>query len=150
MADTSFISGGQPTGNENSYRPIAGVTFQPGTPVTPLGGVNGVVVPAGPAGSESSPALSNPSGIAAQVGVEGQNVTIRFAGPVSLTTQQWDAVTGEVGGLVLNATYFLDTVFEGKLTRTPSISSGAVVAPVGVALSATDLLVQIRFHLVNP
>lgn len=150
MADTSIISGGRPTGNGNSYRPIAGVTFQPGTPVVADPDVDSTVLPAGPTASESSPLPVNPTGIAQEVGVAGNRVSIRFSGPVELATNQWDFITGQSGGLTPNATYFLNSSTQGKLTSVEPVGSGAVVASVGVALSETVLLVQIQFRRINP
>lgn len=55
------------------------------------------------------------------------------------TTAQWDAVTGQTGGLTPGSTYFLDPTTVGKLTVTAPTTVGQSVVQVGVALSATDM-----------
>lgn len=59
------------------------------------------------------------------------------------TTVQWDAVTGQTGGLTFGAAYYVDPVTVGKLTSTAPTTPGQIVAPVGVALSLTDMEVLI-------
>lgn len=53
------------------------------------------------------------------------------------STAQWDALTGQTGGLTTNATYYLSTATAGAITSTAP-TSGFLV-PVGVALSTTQL-----------
>lgn len=62
---------------------------------------------------------------------------IAFAGVLTATTGQWDAVTGQSGGLTFGATYFLSNVTNGALTTTAP-TSGHVV-PVGIALGTTRM-----------
>lgn len=59
------------------------------------------------------------------------------------TTGDWDAVTGQVGGLTAGATYWLDSATAGKLTSTAPSASGEVVARVGLAISATELELEV-------
>jgi hypothetical protein len=61
---------------------------------------------------------------------------------LKLTTSQWDAVTGETGGLVFDASYFLDAVTEGKLTRTP-VTGTDINVYVGRAMSTEDLDISV-------
>lgn len=63
--------------------------------------------------------------------------SIAVAGMLEATTTQWDAVTGQSGGLTFGATYFLSNTTAGALTTTAP-ASGHVV-PVGVALGTTKL-----------
>ena len=63
-------------------------------------------------------------------------------GEVTLTTAQWDAVTGATGGLTPGATYFLSNTNSGKMTST--VPSSGVIARVGVALDTTKFLVKIE------
>lgn len=65
-------------------------------------------------------------------------VVLRSSGSVILTAVQWDVVTGLVGGLVPNVEYYLD--IGGGLTATPPMSTGTSLSRVGIALSATALL----------
>ncbi len=74
----------------------------------------------------------DPSTAAAATGQVGLN------GLLTATTTQWDAVTGQTGGLTSGAIYYVDPVTAGKLTSTAPSTVGQVVAPVGIALSTTD------------
>jgi hypothetical protein len=65
-------------------------------------------------------------------------------GVLTATTTQWDAVTGETGGLTFGAIYFLDPANAGKLTRTVPSTAGQLVVKVGIALSSVDFLVEIE------
>jgi hypothetical protein len=64
---------------------------------------------------------------------------IQTDGILVASTAQWDAVTGQTGGLTPGAIYYLDDTAAGKLTTTAPTSSGAYVYIVGNALSSTDL-----------
>lgn len=66
---------------------------------------------------------------------------IAFSGVVSATTGQWDAVTGQTGGLTFGATYYLDNATAGKITSTAP-ASGFVVK-MGVAMGTTKLALNI-------
>ena len=66
---------------------------------------------------------------------------IATAGVVEATTGQWDAVTGQTGGLTFGARYYLSNTTAGALTTTTP-SSGFVML-VGVALSTTKMALQI-------
>jgi len=63
--------------------------------------------------------------------------SIATAGVLTATTGQWDAVTGQSGGLTFGATYFLSNTTAGAITTTAP-TSGHVV-PVGIALGTTKL-----------
>ena len=63
------------------------------------------------------------------------------AGVLTATTTQWDAVTGQTGGLTFNARYYLSNTTAGALTTTAP-TSGYVVL-VGVALSTTKMKIEI-------
>jgi len=69
-------------------------------------------------------------------------------GRLSATTTQWDAVTGETGGLTPGARYYLDPATAGMLTQTVPSADGEVVAPVGTAKSTTELEVSIGTRVV--
>ncbi len=72
---------------------------------------------------------------------EGQ---VQSDGIVSLTTGEWDAVTGETGGLTFNQIYWLDPDTPGKLTETPTSTVTELVVRVGKGLSTTEMLVAIQ------
>ena len=63
------------------------------------------------------------------------------AGPLTLSTNVWDARTGGSGGLVPNAIYWLSSTTRGHMT-TVRPTTGQIVQ-IGVAFSKTTLNVQI-------
>jgi hypothetical protein len=69
---------------------------------------------------------------------------ILFSGVLEATTGQWDAVTGETGGLTPDNIYYLSSVSAGKLlSAAPDIeTSGSWITQVGQALSTTKLKVE--------
>ncbi len=146
MTDTATTAGGKPPTDGTTYHPISGEAFPPGTPVCQSGGDDGTVLSA-QGDSEDTAAVI---GLAVAVGVETSPVLVKYAGPLRLTTAQWDAITGESGGLTRQARYFLSSATKGKLTQTAPVGSGDFVTQVGVALSATDLMVQIGSAIENP
>lgn len=65
---------------------------------------------------------------------------IRTAGSITLTTAQWDAITGQTGGLTLGVRYYLDTATAGKLTTSPVDATGNFLVMVGYSLSTTTMV----------
>ena len=65
-------------------------------------------------------------------------------GVLTATTGQWDAVAGTTGGLAFGVRYFLDPATAGHITATPPTTVGQLVVSIGVALSTTLLLVDIK------
>ena len=65
------------------------------------------------------------------------------AGRIVATTGQWDAVAGTTGGLTFNTPYYLDPANPGKLTATAPSTVGQLVVLVGVAISSTDMELDI-------
>lgn len=148
MTDTNINAGGRPPTNQlaaNTYNPIAGATtshpkhFPIGTPVAQSTLVAGTAIPA--QADDIDTALV--TGLAVVPGVAGEPVLTQLSGPVTLTTAQWDAITGQVGGLTPGVPYFLDAATEGKLTTTAPGGGGDFVTPVGIGLTARDFLIQI-------
>jgi len=64
-------------------------------------------------------------------------------GPMTATTSEWDAVTGQTGGLTPGSNYFLDPATAGKLTTTPPTTQGYVNMLVGQAASTTEMELNI-------
>lgn len=58
-------------------------------------------------------------------------------GVMTGSTAQWDALTGQTGGLTTNAIYYLSTATAGAITAT--VPTSGVLVQVGVALSTTQL-----------
>ena len=69
--------------------------------------------------------------------------SIQTDGVLTATTTQWDAVTGQTGGLTAGAVYYLSAATAGKITSTAPGSTGQYVERVGRALSTTDLDISI-------
>lgn len=72
---------------------------------------------------------------------------VQTDGVLSGTTAQWDAITGDVGGLVPGQVYFLDAATAGRLTATPPSTVGQFVLQVGRALSETDFEITITIPI---
>lgn len=69
-------------------------------------------------------------------------------GRITATTGQWDAVTGQVGGLTPGAKYYLSAGTAGQMSTTPPSADGHVVAPLGTAKSTTEFEVSIGTRIV--
>jgi hypothetical protein len=65
------------------------------------------------------------------------------SGPMTKTTAQWDAQTGQSGGLTAGAEYWCSAATAGKLTTTPPSAATQFDVRVGIALSTTIMLVGI-------
>jgi len=61
-------------------------------------------------------------------------------GQVVASTAQWDAVTGDSGGLTYGDYYYLDPTTSGKLTKTAPTTVGQLVVCVGKAQSTGHML----------
>ena len=81
--------------------------------------------------------ITSPSVAAAAQG------TFTMDGLITATTAQWDAVTGQTGGLTATSRYYLDPSNPGKLTTTPPSTVGQYVAEIGIAFNTTDLKINI-------
>ena len=67
---------------------------------------------------------------------------IQTGGPlVAGATATWDAITGDVGGLVFNALYYIDPTTPGHLTRTPTVVGGQLQAPVGQGFDTLTMII---------
>lgn len=64
-------------------------------------------------------------------------------GVLTATTGEWDVVTGQVGGLTSGVKYWLDPTTAGNLTTTAPTVVGDFVAPIGQAMSTTELEITI-------
>lgn len=82
-------------------------------------------------------------GLSLDAVANGQPADVQTTGIVTATTAQWDAVTGQVGGLTFNAQYYVDPTTAGKLTATAPTTVGQFVTSVGIALSTTQLRLTI-------
>lgn len=73
---------------------------------------------------------------------------VQTDGRLSATTGQWDAVTGQVGGLTPGARYYVSAATPGMLTTTPPTADGHVIAPVGTAKSTTEFEISVGTRIV--
>lgn len=64
---------------------------------------------------------------------------IQTDGILAASTGDWDAVTGETGGLTPGAVYYLDAATAGKLTQTAPTTTGQFVVKCGLAISTTEM-----------
>jgi hypothetical protein len=71
----------------------------------------------------------------------GASGNIATSGQLTLTTGQWDAITGQTGGLTPMAKYFLNTAVSGLLTST--VPTTGYLISIGRALSATTMSIRI-------
>jgi len=149
MTDTTTITGARPpTGIPagTTYNPLAGPTSNKplswpiGTPVSPSTVADGTVRP----GSASSLDSTFAIGLASTPGIVGDHANVQTNGVLTLTTAEWDAITGDTGGLTRGVPYYLiPAPDDGQLTTTPPSTPGDFVVRVGIALSATDFLILI-------
>lgn len=72
----------------------------------------------------------------------GSGVT-QTDGRLTLTTSQWDAITGQSGGLTACSKYYLDPATAGRLTTTAPSADGQILSPVGTAESSTVFEISI-------
>jgi hypothetical protein len=69
---------------------------------------------------------------------------VQADGFLEATTGQWDAVTGDVGGLTAGGIYYLDPDTAGLLTSTAPTTVGQYVVRVGQAISTTVMNIRIE------
>ena len=67
---------------------------------------------------------------------------IQIQGALVATTGQWDAITGQTGGLTVGARYFLDNTTAGKMTTT--VPSSGYICSIGTAQSTTKFIIGLR------
>lgn len=68
---------------------------------------------------------------------------IQTDGVIAATTAQWDALTGDVGGLTPGSVYYLDPDTAGNITLTAPTAVGDFVVRLGKAISTTELEITI-------
>jgi hypothetical protein len=160
MADTTQIAGGRAPSNPNSYNPLAGTFFPPGTPVRQDQFHDDTVLP----GRADSLDTTIVTGFAVHAGVgstlsvnlgvgpsplRSNRVLVQYIGPLTLTVDQWAEVTGNPQGLIRDQPYFLSATDLGKLTTTAPTGDNVFVAPVGVGVSPTTLFILLSFPSFN-
>lgn len=92
---------------------------------------------------------ANATGTCKAVGVATEDIAssasgqIQTNGIVTLTTGQWDAVTGDSGGLTPGAYYFSSAATAGMLTTTAPTTVGQLVQKIGQAISTVSMNISI-------
>lgn len=71
-------------------------------------------------------------------------VDILTDGILTATTGEWDAVTGDTGGLTPGSDYFLSPGTAGGLTLTAPTAVGQFVVRVGHAVSSTQMEIEVQ------
>ncbi len=94
-------------------------------------------------GQANAAGTSNVIGIVAKSPsiANGTSGPVTLNGVVAATTTEWDAVTGQAGGLTFNSMYYLDPTTAGKITSTAPSTVGQLVVAIGRAISTTELMV---------
>jgi hypothetical protein len=115
----------------NNY--VADAALSPGCPVyaSAAGHIN--------AAEANALTTSKLVGMTTAAVASGASGPIQADGILSLTTAQWNAVTGGTTGLTYGAIYFLSDASAGQLTTTPPSTQGHFLVPVGIAISTTDM-----------
>lgn len=138
MADVTLTAGGPKFSPSNAFRSNnvqSGISVDQGSPVTLFDQLG--------FSQANAAASANCAGLAATAGEKPGPVDVQFAGPMTLTVDQWANITGEANGLTAHAIYYVSAATPGKLTKTAPNGSGQFVTPVGFALSATTMMIQI-------
>lgn len=83
--------------------------------------------------------LPNAIGLVGEPILMGENGAVQTDGKITATTAEWDAVTGQTGGLTPGSVYYLGAI--GGLTVTPVITG--YLTRLGIAVNSTDLEIKI-------
>jgi len=94
------------------------------------------------ADADGAAATRIPVGIIRIGGATAAVVTVQFAGRITLTLAEWDAVGLSSAGLVVGAAYYLADV-PGELTATAPATATDTLFKIGTAISTTTLLVRL-------
>jgi hypothetical protein len=131
---------------------LEGVFFS-SLPLVPLAGMPVVSAGAGRFAPASAAVGGNAAviGLIATVDPVTLAITVRTQGGLTLPTAQWNAVTGQAGGLTSGLGYFASDIVLGGLTTAPSGATGVSIAAVGVAFSLTVMILATpAMPIVNP
>lgn len=144
MADYTQTSINPTVVPANNYNPMALVNMPPGSPVFQSLTADGTVNLA----KADAIGTARAVGVTSRQGIAGSHVHTQYAGPLTLTTDEWDAIAGTTGGLDQGAPYYLSAATAGRLTTTAPSASASLALQIGIALSSTTLLIQILPKLV--
>lgn len=141
MADTTITKGAPGPVRPNSFRSNSihdGISVDQGMAVTSDGTLFSTVF-----AQANAAGTANVAGLAATAGEKPGSLDIQYAGPMVLPTVTWDAITGESGGLTPKSVYYLSSTTAGHITKTAPTAGGTFSTPVGFALDAETMMIQI-------
>lgn len=95
----------------------------------------------------SAAASSKVIGLAPVAVTAAATGTYTYDGIVTLTTGEWDVVTGEVGGLVTDNNYYLSDAAAGRLLQEDNVAGltvGDSRVLIGTAISTTEIQLNIQ------
>lgn len=84
-------------------------------------------------------------GVAINDSAPGSQLWVQTDGVVTFPTGTWDLVTGAVGGLGIDATYFAS--LSGNMTSTPPENSPEYLVKIGRSISTTKLLLDLNLTI---
>lgn len=93
---------------------------------------------------------ANAQGTVQIIGFAAEDITAAGSGIVQTdgilvaTTGEWDAVTGQSGGLTAGSPYYLSAATAGMMTTTAPSSAGQFVVRLGLATSSTEFDISIE------
>jgi hypothetical protein len=156
-ADQDTIIGDGTT--EDPLRAGTGATSRPvvvtgsgalpkGTPVRPNGITAGVVTTSEANGLSSAATIGLL--VTPVVDASDRASSAQYAGIFEMTTGEWDAVTGDTGGLSLGVLYYVSATSTGKISSTRTGVSNQCITLLGIAISVTELQLQICGPIVVP
>ena len=136
------VTAGSSTGGGGSSFSTALLTNSSGSTITKFMAVT--VTSSGNIGfaNASSSSTINVLGLIPGSVANGSTTTVVSAGELTTgSTADWDAVTGQTGGLTSGAVYYLSNTTNGKITTTAPTSG--FICPIGYAESSTNMQIRI-------
>lgn len=96
----------------------------------------------------SAPARNVCGLVRAGQGATGGEMFVQQRGLLTLTTAEWDAVTGDIGGLVPETEYYLSATAGGVVKTVPATTGDNVVV-IGTGVSTTVMNINIRHSRIS-
>ena len=138
MADFSSTTVNLTPPHPSTFAPVADESILRGSPVR-VNAADGKVVNA----KADTGVNALVVGLARTLGQAGERFIAQYGDILQLDTEDWDAITGGSGGLTVNTLYYVSSTTGGHLTTVKPTAGGTQVAPVGRAVSASELLILI-------
>ncbi len=136
MADMASLVGSSPTlTHPSTFAPVAALNYPVGSPV--------YINSSGTASLARANATitANCVGLARTQGVLGDRSITQYGDVLTLSAEDWNVVGAGSTGLTPGAPYYLSDTTAGFITTTAPTTVGLFVVPLGIALSATELLI---------